>query len=153
MGTIRNDWKIDHEKFRVYLKDKYNVENAYYFMGYFSDKEEKLYIKLETAGFKLIFFFHNFLMNSLKKGNVDSDIIFNVMKNLADKVDFNKVVIVSGDGDYFPLIEYLIEKNRFCKIMFPNRSFASSLYKKLSNEYFVYLDRADIRVTIEVSRK
>jgi hypothetical protein len=51
MGTIKNDWKIDHIRFRIYLKDKYKVENAYYFMGYYSNEEEKLYNKLDLFWF------------------------------------------------------------------------------------------------------
>lgn len=153
MSTIKCDWKIDHIKFRIYLKDKYNVENAYYFIGYYSEDEDKLYKKLESAGFILVFKNHGKFLSSKKKGNVDIDIVFHIMKNLFENINFDKVILVSGDGDYFGLVKYLIEKNRFYKILLPNRKFASSLYKKLSNEYFVYLDRVDIRVTIEVSRK
>ncbi len=74
-----------------------------------------------------------------KKGNVDSDIIFNIMKRLYKKEPFNKIVLVSGDGDYKMLVDFLIEENRFKKILFPNKQFASSLYKKITRVYFDYL--------------
>jgi uncharacterized LabA/DUF88 family protein len=75
-----------------------------------------------------------------KKGNVDTDIVFEVMKNLIDNKDFNKIVLVSGDGDYKKLVDYLIGKNKFKKILFPNKKFASSLYKGLGSEFFDYLE-------------
>jgi hypothetical protein len=54
------------------------------------------------------------------------------MKSLIDeKDDFEKIILVSGDGDYKNVVDYLIKKERFLKILFPNRKFSSSLYKKL----------------------
>jgi len=87
-----------------------------------------------------------------KKGNVDSDIIFNIMKRLYKKENFDKIVLVSGDGDYKILVDFLIEENRFEKILFPDRQYRSSLYKKLSNQYFVYLDDRDIKNKITKER-
>ena len=80
-----------------------------------------------------------------KKGNVDSDIIFNVMKKMYKQEDFNTIILVSGDGDYKLLVDFLIEENKFEKILFPDRKYRSSLYKQLSNNYFAYLDDRDIK--------
>lgn len=74
-----------------------------------------------------------------KKGNVDSDIILDVMKRIYKKEPFDKVVLVSGDGDYKKLVDFLIEESRFKKVLFPNKEFASSLYKKITRVYFDYL--------------
>lgn len=74
-----------------------------------------------------------------KKGNVDTDIVFTIMKKLYRKEIFDKIVLVSGDGDYSMLVDFLIEENRFEKILFPNKTFASSLYKKITRRYFDYL--------------
>jgi hypothetical protein len=32
LGTMENKWKIDHYKFRVYLRDKYHIDEAHYFL-------------------------------------------------------------------------------------------------------------------------
>ena len=45
--------------------------------------------------------------------------------------DFDKIVLVSGDGDYKMIIDFLIEENHFEKILFPNRKYWSSLYKQI----------------------
>ena len=87
-----------------------------------------------------------------KKGNVDSDIIFHIMKKLYQREQFGKVVLVSGDGDYKQLVEFLIEEKRFAKILFPDQKRASSLYKKLGAPYFAALDDADTRRKIEMKK-
>lgn len=127
-------------RFRVYLEQKYGITKAYYFLGYVQEERRDLYEEIQASGFVLIFREHNTAMLGKKKGNVDSDIIFSVMKKLYKKEDFQKVFLVSGDGDYKMLVDFLIEERRFGKVLFPNRQFASSLYKKLGSEYFDYLE-------------
>ena len=143
MGTAKmeiNPWKIDLGRFRAYLEEKYNVSNAYYFLGYVQEANQKLYEEIQRAGFILMFRQHNPVMMAAQKGNVDSDIIFHVMKKIYKKEDFEKIILVSGDGDYKLLVDFLIEENRFERMLFPNRKFASSLYKSLGSEYYDYLE-------------
>lgn len=83
-----------------------------------------------------------------KKGNVDTDIVFEIMKNLVDNRDFDKIILVSGDGDYKKLVDYLIKKDKFEKILFPNKKFASSLYKSLSNKFFDNLEKENLKSKI-----
>ena len=33
MNTTKYSWKIDLMRFRIYLRNKYNVDKAYYFLG------------------------------------------------------------------------------------------------------------------------
>jgi len=61
------------------------------------------------------------------------------MKKIYKQEAFDKIVLVSGDGDYRMLVDFLIEENRFKKVLFPNKKFASSLYKKITRVYFDYL--------------
>lgn len=157
MGTTKSSprWNIDLARFRTYLQQKYNVDRAYYYLGYVEQGAtyEQLYESIQAAGFILIFREHNSAMLGKKKGNVDSDIIFSAMKRLYLKENFNKVILVSGDGDYKSLVDFLIEQGRFEKILFPNRKFRSSLYKSLSSTYFAYLDDQDIKRKIALNRK
>lgn len=147
MGTTTGNtpWKVDLYKFRVYLEKKYNVTEAYYFLGYVQEINQELYAEIQKAGFILVFRQHNTAMIGKKKGNVDSDIIFNIMKRLYKKLDFDKIVLVSGDGDYKILVDFLVEEKRFKKVLFPNIKFASSLYKTLGSEYFDYLEYTDTK--------
>jgi uncharacterized LabA/DUF88 family protein len=100
-----------------------------------SDENSDLYTFLQDCGFIVIFREHTSGMNGNKKGNIDTDIVFEMMKNYIDNSEMEKVVLVSGDGDYYKTIKYLIEKNKFEKILFPNSKFASSLYNKIDNKY------------------
>ena len=153
LGTMQDDWKIDYHKFRVYLRDKYDVEEAYYCLGYIRENEQDLYNNLQKAGFIVLFREHGENLKGKKKGNVDTEIVFEVMRKLADNENFGKVILVSGDGDYKKLVDYLVKKKRFKKILFPNIAFASSLYKKLGSEFYDYLGRKDVRSKIEFKQK
>ncbi len=151
MGTRSEDpsWVVDLAKFREYLSKKYRVQKAYYYLGCVDEKYQDLYEEIQSANFILVFRQHNTAMLGKKKGNVDSDIIFNIMKRLYKKEPFDKIVLVSGDGDYKILVDFLIEEKRFEKILFPNKQFASSLYKKLSNMYYDYLGNNDLKAKIK----
>lgn len=154
LGVKEEGWKIDLKRFRIYLKDKYKVSDAYYFLGHIQDDAgpQKLYEQIQRAGFILLFKDHTSIMLGTKKGNVDTDIVFNMMRNLIDNKDFEKIVLVSGDGDYRRTVEYLIEKNRFLKMLFPNKRFASSLYKSLTALYFDYLSLPEVKHKIEYKK-
>ncbi|MCC6323288.1 NYN domain-containing protein [Candidatus Nomurabacteria bacterium] len=140
LGTRQDNWSVDLAKLRIYLKEKYHIVEAYYFLGYLQEENDDLYKEIQKAGFIVLFKEHNQYALTKKKGNVDTDIVFEIMKNLVDNNEFDKVVLVSGDGDYKKLVEYLITKNKFNKILFPNKKFASSLYKKLGSEFYDYLE-------------
>lgn len=154
LGTKEDGWVADLFKLRIYLKDKYKIKEAYYFFGYSDNIKYDLYSKVQKAGFIVIFKKHNEYVITKKKGNVDTDVVFEIMKNLIDNSnDFEKIVLVSGDGDYKKVVDYLIEKGKFEKILFPNKKFASSLYKKITIKYYDYLDNKDIKKKIEYLHK
>ncbi len=155
MATAKREadpWKIDLTRFRIYLERKYGVSKAYYFLGFLDETQQKLYENIQSAGFILIFREHTSLMLGKKKGNVDSDIILHVMKKLYQKEDFDGVVLVSGDGDYKQLVDFLVEEKRPEKILFPDRARASSLYKKLGAPCFAGLDEPETRKKIELKK-
>ncbi len=153
LGTKECGWSINHKRFRTYLLDKYNVQEAYYFLGFLSEDEQGLYDRLQKAGFIISFREHSAALKGTKNDNVDSDIVFAVMRKLVENEPFNKVFLVSGDGDYKRLVDYLVKKGKFGKILFPNRKFASSLYNSLGGEYFDYLESKDVRAKIEHEHK
>jgi len=143
MGTNKREpvWEVDLAKFRIYLRDKYNVAKAYYYLGYVQDGAsfESLYEEIQSAGFILVFREHNSAMKGIKKGNVDADIIFSIMKCTYKQESFDKIVLISGDGDYKMLVDFLIEENKFEKILFPKQQYASSLYKSITRKFFADL--------------
>ena len=152
LWTTSEGWKIDFEKFRVYLKDKFGVDEAYFFLWFLDDDEIKLYKNLQKSGFIVEFREHNALMKGKKKGNVDVDIVFEVMKRIIDEKDFDKIILVSWDGDYIKMVKYLIEKNLLKKMLFPNGSY-SSLYKtQIFRKLWLNLSLLEVRKKIEYKK-
>jgi uncharacterized LabA/DUF88 family protein len=84
-------------------------------------------------------------MLGTKKGNVDSDIILNAMVRLYKKEKFEKIILVSGDGDYKGLVDFLIKEDKFGKILFPDQKKASSLYKSIDSKYTASISDTDVR--------
>jgi uncharacterized LabA/DUF88 family protein len=153
LGTREKGWSVSHRRLREYLRDKYAIGEAYYFLGFVDEDNQDLYAGLQKSGFILSFREHSAALKGKKKGNVDCDIIFNVMRKLVDNEPFEKVFIISGDGDYKKLVDYLVKKKKFGKMLFPNREFASSLYKKMGGEYYDFLENPAIRSKIEHRQK
>lgn len=114
---------------------------------------EALYEEIQTAGFILVFREHNSAMLGTKKGNVDTDIVFSIMRRLYKKENFDKVVLVSGDGDYKMLVDFLIEEGRLEKVLFPKRRYASSLYKTIGATYYTDLSQTEIREKVAKKKR
>lgn len=151
LWTTSENWKIDFKKFRVYLKDKFKVEEAYIFLWFLDEDQEDLYKNLQIAGYIVLFREHNSLMKWQKKGNVDVDIVYEVMHRLLEKDNFDKIVLVTWDGDYIKLVKYLISKQRLKKILFPNSKY-SSLYKPIKDNYWVNINLRGIKEKIRYTK-
>jgi uncharacterized LabA/DUF88 family protein len=149
-STAKSDdpWVVDLKRFRIYVERKYGVGKAYYFIGYYLGKYEEMYRKIQEAGYIVVFRKHSGGMTSRKKGNVDTDIVFSIMRTIADHEPMDKVVLVSGDGDYYKMVQYLIGKGRFEKLLAPNERYMSSLYKSFEPQYYAFLNRKDVQSKI-----
>jgi len=137
LGVLDMGWKLDFKKFLTYIKDKYKVNKAYLFIGYVPGNES-IYSFLQESGYVLIFkptLEYKKKKNKITKGNVDAELVLHSMIQIKN---YDKVIIVSGDGDFYCLIEYLEKKNKLYKIVIPNNKKFSALLRKYRN-YFVYL--------------
>ena len=76
------------------------------------------------------------------KGNVDAELVLRAMIELNS---YNKAIIVSGDGDFHCLIEYLFSIKKLFKLMIPNKSSYSSLLRKFS-EHLVFVNLFEKRL-------
>jgi uncharacterized LabA/DUF88 family protein len=146
LGAKADGWTVDHYKFCRYLAEKYQCEDIYLFIGNLQNEHSRMYTDFQKAGYILIFKDHDQNSVSKKKGNVDVDLVFELMRQFAEESPNKKFILVSGDGDYFKVVRYLIEKNRFLKILLPNKKYASSLYKKLGSEYYDFLMNIKSRI-------
>jgi uncharacterized LabA/DUF88 family protein len=106
LGIQKLGWKLDYKKFRIYLHEKYRVEKAYIFIGFVA-LNQKLYSKLQEAGFILKFKPTIPDGDGKIKGNVDADLVLQAMIDISE---YEKAVIVSSDGDFYSLVQYLNDK-------------------------------------------
>ena len=124
---IYKGWKLDFKKFRRYLFDKFRVKKAFLFIGYIK-QYERLYKSLKSYGYELIFKPTVMDDHGKPKGNVDAELVLHAAKIQYDNYD--KAVIVAGDGDFFCLHEFLEKNHKLLRIVIPNTKSESSLLKK-----------------------
>ena len=147
MATHRGEtpWDVDMRKLRVYLEEKYNVIQAYLFMGAFDLQRQNLCMMLRQCGFILVFRDHGIGLKGRKKGNVDVDIVFQTMRDAYESAQMEEIVLLSGDGDCFRTVEHLINTGKLEKLLVPSHKNASSLCKKLGDGAIAYLDDASMK--------
>lgn len=147
LGIRELGWKLDFKKFRIYLREKYNVARAYYFIGYVSENQA-LYQSLRDCGFIFIFKPTFRGVDGKVKGNCDAEL---VLHSMIEYQNYDKAIVVSGDGDFHCLIKYLIEKEKFGKLLVPNKRRYSVLLKRFPSEFLAFV--SDLRPKIEYKMK
>jgi uncharacterized LabA/DUF88 family protein len=159
LGIQRMGWKMDWRKFRQFLYDTYNVTQAYMFIGYMAENEP-LYEHMHELGYLIVLKPTVDIKPTVEadpvehvegqpneetkqqaskvgiKGNIDADLVLYAMKELSH---YDSAIIVSGDGDFYGLIEYLAEQKKLAYILTPNWQY-SSLLKQFDNQ-IVRLDQ------------
>jgi uncharacterized LabA/DUF88 family protein len=126
--SIRDQgWVLDFRKFKQFLRDKYSVNHAFLFIGYIYENQD-LYINLQKNGYILIFKPTLKLPDGRVKGNVDAELVLHAM---IEYENYDKALIVTGDGDFYCLVDYLVKKGKLLKLMIPNRNKFSSLFRKM----------------------
>ncbi len=128
LGIKEQGWSLDFKRFRVYLREKYGITKAFLFIGYIPTNQS-LYTTLQSFGYILVF---KPTLQGAKgkiKGNVDAELVLHAMKEMPN---YDKALIVSGDGDFCCLIEYLKKMNKLLNLMIPDINQHSSLLRKFS---------------------
>ena len=120
-------WILNFRKFRLYLTRKYDVTKAFIFIGYVYENQS-LYINLQKDGYILVFKPTMRLPNGGAKGNVDAELVLHTMIEYGN---YDKALIVTGDGDFYCLVEYLVKTGKLLKLMIPNKDKFSSLFRKI----------------------
>jgi len=179
-------WSIDYKKLLIYLEDKYQTSQIYFFGGveiykfpfnylqnetvpihdlekYLVDliksksdkiseaelklldrhlKRVRFYLKIEKFGYKLVlkpvktFFDHEGL--PVRKANCDVEMAFYLMR---DHKAFERIMILSGDGDFLPVLKYLQENKKEVLILARANRTAKEIKKFAGNKFldFEYL--------------
>jgi uncharacterized LabA/DUF88 family protein len=160
VGTQKSGWKMDWRKFRKFLADEYGVTKAFMFIGYIPENED-LYEQMHQAGYAVVlkptFDLTRPQQEMIEvmdgeqgikpakstepeekkpvKGNIDAELVLWAMKEMSN---YEKAIIVSGDGDFYCLVEYLDQKGRLKNLLAPSQH-----YSNLYNRYEKYIVRLD----------
>ncbi len=155
LGTQKAGWKLDWRKFYQYLQSEYGVTKAFLFVGYIPEFED-MYHQMHDFGYSVVLKPTQDLTRVMPekegvkldrngkeiieekrpvKGNIDAELVLWAMKEFSH---YQKAVIVSGDGDFYCLLEYLEEQGKLGRVLVPNPQFSN-----LFNKYKQYITRLD----------
>ena len=84
------------------------------------------------------------------KGNCDAELVLQAMVDLGE---YEKAVIVSGDGDFHCLVTYLHKHGKLEQVICPDHKKASALLRKAVPEKILFLDRFESRLRYESPQK
>jgi len=129
-------WKVDWKRFKVYLKEHYGIEKAFLFIGYIQGNTQ-LYTLLQEAGFLCVFKPVLEYKDGTVKGNVDAELVLHTMLQLNN---FDKAIIVTGDGDFYCLVQYLSEQQKLKKVLIPNQEKYSALLKRFAKKDIAFMN-------------
>jgi uncharacterized LabA/DUF88 family protein len=141
-------WKLNFHRFRTYLLEKYGVKKAFLFIGYIEGNND-LYSNLQQSGFICIFKPTLKYKDGTTKGNCDAELVLHAMIEYGN---YEKAIIVTGDGDFHCLIKYLVDNEKLQSVIIPNRNKFSALLKlKIFRPYLRYMN--DLRSKLEYLKK
>lgn len=136
-------WKIDYKKLRIYLKDRYYVSKAFYFLGR-TFSNNYLSLDLEKDGYMVMLKKVMPLPNGRTKGNCDAELVLHAM---IEKPNYDGAVIVSSDGDFSCLVEHLLSCGKLYRVLAPCLDGCSSFLKTAAGSKIDFLD--NVRTKLE----
>jgi uncharacterized LabA/DUF88 family protein len=147
LGIQSLGWKLDHRRFRIYLKKKYKTTTAYLFIRYIPANQD-LYSSLQRDSYVLIFKPTLPDKNGEIKGNVDADLVLQAM---VDYKKYDKAVIVTSDGDFYSLVKHLYKNDKLRCVLSPYTKTCSVLLKKTAREKIFFM--ANLKQKLEYKEK
>ncbi len=149
LGIKSLGWELDWARFRVYLRDKYRVTEAYLFLGYLPDNQ-KLYTYLQKSGFIIVFKPLVFNEDGTVKGNCDADLVLHAILKINE---YDKAIIVSSDGDFYSLVKHLYEHRKLEMVLSAYVKTCSKLLKKEAKEKINYMSNLKEKIGRQKQRK
>jgi len=132
-GVEAEGFVIDYKKFRTYLQEKHAVKTAYIFIGYVPGNEDR-YRRFQEFGYTLIFKPTIPDGAGKIKGNCDAELVLQTVQDYYEQ-KFTKMIVVSSDGDFGCLIQFLQDKGCLETVLSPRSAGkCSALIKRLSSK-------------------
>lgn len=122
-------------------------DQSIFFIGFMATHAE-LYRSLQEQGFILVFKPTLKYRDGHTKGNCDAELVLQAM---IDYNTYDRVVIVTGDGDFHCLIHYFVHQQKLLKLLIPNQHRYSALLKRFPSEYLAFI--SDLRNKLEYKKR
>ncbi len=122
---------LDYKKLRGWLRQKYNPTTVYLFIGLIPDRV-KFYQYLQECGYVLIFK-QTISIDGSVKGNCDAELVLKTVSDFYMKQS-DSFILVTGDGDFGCLIEFLKENNVLNRVLAPDENKCSFLIRNKNCE-------------------
>jgi uncharacterized LabA/DUF88 family protein len=153
------DWGIDYSKLLSFLKAKYNVTFAYYFLGNV-DEHSTLYKDLESDGYNLKLkeptkytteeeycpYCWKVIAPELLRYKSDCD-SFMTLEIISNMPLYDRAVIITSDGDFNELVKELVRKDKLRLVFAPCRKGCSGLLLSAAQGKIAFMD--DFRDALE----
>ena len=117
-------FEINYKKFRGWLRQKYNPSVVYLFIGFVPERV-KFYEYLQSCGYVLVFK-QTVSVGEKIKGNCDAELVLKSVSDFYTK-SFDSCILITGDGDFGCLVEFLKENKSITGILAPDREKCSIL--------------------------
>jgi len=127
---------VNYKKFYGWLRQKYSSEKIYIFIGLVPDRV-KFYEYLQECGFILIFK-QTVSVGGTIKGNCDAELVLKTTSDFYTK-SFDSCILVTGDGDFGCLAEFLEGNKSLRLIIAPDKKKCSILLRNKNTE-ITFLD-------------
>ncbi len=124
-------FEIDYKKFRGWLRQKYSASSIYLFIGLVPERV-KFYEHLQSCGYILVFK-QTVSVGEKIKGNCDAELVLKTVSDFYTK-SFTSCVLITGDGDFGCLVEFLKENNVMDIIIAPDKNKCSILLRNKNVE-------------------
>ena len=151
--NLQDGWEIDYSKLILFLKAKYDVTIAYYFLGKI-DENSNLYKELDSYGYYLKlktpttytseeeycpYCFKSIAPELTKyKSDCDSFMTLEIISNMSL---YDKAVIITSDGDFDELVKELIRKDKLRLLFAPCKDGCSGLLKSVASGRIAFIDQ------------
>jgi uncharacterized LabA/DUF88 family protein len=136
-GSKSLGFHIDYNLFRKWATQKYGAEKQYIFLGLLTTMGS-LYRRLQEFGYLLIFKQVIANKDGNIKGNCDAELVLTTVSNYYED-SLERAILVTGDGDFRCLIDFLVEKNVEVIVLAPAQCRCSYLIRS-ANIKIVFLD-------------
>lgn len=142
-GFQKYNIKADYEKLKNLITQNRKLQNIFLYEGavYPMSQEKKSWYKELTtrSGYIIKASFDKIAIGEVIEKKVDIKIAIDIV-SLAYENVYDRAVLVSGDGDFVPVVKKVKKLGKIVELWAFRYSIANSLKRELEKEYVHYLD-------------